>query len=227
MSPPSEDCSPPRKKARENSSTAPDEATNLTSSAPPFALPNAVVLYQNFLTANGLTDSRASAALYQVHEDLRLARGWTDLRVVREGVVWLLGVAAPEFDSVFPSPVEPGTDRTQAVVPMTTEMRLTPRVMSNMCSAIVHPDTKRAFRCFTAAIVDWDSTTAYYRIFGKFDEIVDSHWKQTKDETDGAGAGDDSDSDGNAVKSDDIGSGSDSSGSVEPPVPGRADGDED
>lgn len=137
-------------------------------------------LYHEFLRAHNLRSCRNSLALYQVHEDLRLVRFWSALRVVQAEIPYLTGVAPNDFDSVFPNVTDVHVDRTQAVVPMTTDASLTPRSMTAMCSDIVHPETKAALRCITVAIVDRDSTTAYYRVFSKFDEIVHPQWKQKK-----------------------------------------------
>lgn len=139
-----------------------------------------VKLYNDFLSVHNLPSCRNSMALYQVHEDLRLVRFWSALRVVCAEIPYLLGVAPSDFDSVFPNFTDTRIDRTQAVVPMTTDASLTPRSMTAMCSNIVHPETRGALRCITVAIVDRDSTTAYYRVFNNFDEIVHSQWKQKK-----------------------------------------------
>jgi hypothetical protein len=170
--------------------------------------PKALVAYFNFLAEHNLTDSKASATFYQVHEDLRLIRGWTNMRVVQGPRLHLLGCAAPGFDSVFPNAADSGVDRTQAVVPMSVDTSLTPRILSDMCAAVAHPSNGPAKRCVTAAIVDVDSTTAYYRIFDSFEEIVHPQWKQKKarasgdgDEEDGVADIDDSASDSGASSS--------------------------
>jgi Sen15 protein len=143
-------------------------------------LPKAIANYMKFLEIHGLSDNRISAAVYQVHEDLRLIRGWSKLRVLQSTRLGLLGVAAPGFDSVFPESSDGTMDRIQAVIPIATEEQLTPRMLSEMCSTIRHPDTGACFRCVTVAIVDQDSTTAYYRVFTNFEEIVHPQWKQKK-----------------------------------------------
>lgn len=159
--------------------------------APPagVSLPHPLKLCQDFLTSHCLRSTRSCLALYQVHEDLRLVRCWSALRVVNAETPYLFGVAPNGFDSVFPNAADTLVDRTQAVVPMTTDIALTPRIMSTLCSSIVHPETRATFRCITVAIVDRDSTTAYYRVFNKFEEIVDLQWKQKKARSVGAGGG--------------------------------------
>jgi hypothetical protein len=142
--------------------------------------PKAVLNYFNFLSVHHLDDNRASAALYQVHEDLRLIRGWSNLRVLKSPRPSIFGVAAPGFDSIFPDSVHETKDRTQAVVSIPTEEQLTPRILAEMCASLRHPDTNDVLRCITVAIVDHDSTTAYYRVFERFDEIVHPQWKQKK-----------------------------------------------
>lgn len=194
-------------------STPPTPPPAAPITAPAFALPNPIRQYHDFIATHSLPDTPATAALHQVHDDLLLARGWTDLRVQRTGtILYLLGCAAPAFDSVFPPPVAPGTDRSQAVLPIITDARLTPRTLSGICAGITHPQTHEPFRCVTAAIVECDGTTAYYRIFGDFDEIVDAQWKQLKDDDGVKDAEEDSGSDGDQGQD----SASESSGSEEP-----------
>lgn len=41
-------------------------------------------------------------------------------------------------------------------------------------------DENRKVRCITLAVVDDDSTAAYYRVFSSFDEIVHPQWKRMK-----------------------------------------------
>jgi hypothetical protein len=143
-------------------------------------LPYPVQQYQMFLDVHDLPSSQSWLALYQVHEDLRLVRCWSNVAVVRGDMTYLVGVAPPGFDSIYPGMADSDVDRTQAVVPMTTSLSLTPRSLSSLCANIVHPATKAHFRCITVAIVDRDSTTAYYRVFDTFDEIVHPQWKQKK-----------------------------------------------
>jgi Sen15 protein len=112
-------------------------------------------------------------------------RGWTNLRVVHQPRLHVLGSAAPGFDSVFPGVVNPSVDRTQAVVPMAVDEKLTPRILAGLCADVAHPNDGPSKRCVTAAIVDKDSTTAYYRVFDSFDEIVHPQWKQKKGRDEG------------------------------------------
>lgn len=142
--------------------------------------PKSIHCYLDFLQRHGMVESRSSLAVYQVHEDLRLVRGWCNLRVVNDATVFLLGTAAPGFDSVFPGEVDPAMDRTQAVVPLQNNVTLSPRLLFDMGKGIKNPMSHVPFRCITLAIVDSDSTTAYYRIFNTFDEIVHPQWKTKK-----------------------------------------------
>lgn len=140
--------------------------------------------FEAFTTTHSLPHGDPlTAVTYQVHEDLRLIRRWTGLRVVRGKLQrpYLAGSAAPNFDSVFPAAAD-GVDRTQAVLPMSTAERLTPRVLKELCAGVVHPDTGARLRCVTVAIVDDDSTTAYYRVFDAWEEIVHPQWKMKKEE---------------------------------------------
>lgn len=161
-----------------NASTSLDANAENVAKAKPASSP--LKMFHDFLRSHNLRSCRNSLALYQVHEDLRLVRFWSGLRVVPAEIPYLTGVAPREFDSVFPSITDVHVDRTQAVVPLTTDASLTPRSMTAMCANVVHPDTKAVLRCITVAIVDRDSTTAYYRVFSNFDEIVHPQWKQKK-----------------------------------------------
>lgn len=71
----------------------------------------APAMYDEFLRAHGLRDGGASAALWQVHEDLRLIRGWRNVRVVRpssggcaavKADAYVEGEAPAMYDSVHP-----------------------------------------------------------------------------------------------------------------------------
>lgn len=162
---------------------APPEALTESGAAEnmlPFTLPKAVIYFLDFLSLHNLTNDCSSAALYQVHEDLRLIRGWSRIRVVSSPRLYLLAVAPAGFDSVFPGASASGIDRTQAVIPVTTDERLSPRRLDSLCDSVRHPDSGSRFRCITLAIVDQDSTTAYYRIFSDFTEIVHPQWKLKK-----------------------------------------------
>lgn len=138
----------------------------------------------SFLSKNELPDNLNTSVLYQVHEDLRLVRKWTNLRVVQGPTrVHLAGCAAVTYDSVFPGREDTeasGEDRTQVVMPISTSEMLSPRKLKELCKECVHPETGNNLRCMTIAIVDDDSTTAYYRIFDNFAEIVHPQWKQKK-----------------------------------------------
>lgn len=72
-------------------------------------------------------------------------------------------------------------DATQAVVSIASSAVLTPETLRNICNDCgVHPRTGAKLRCVTLAIVDDDSTTAYYRIFDQFSEITHPQWKRKK-----------------------------------------------
>lgn len=143
-------------------------------------LPKAIQAFHSFLAVNSLPENTASAIVYQVHEDLRLVRGWSEIRIVCRPRIFLLAVAPPAYDAVFPNCCSPGIDRTQAVLPISTTEFLSPRVLDNICHEVRHPEKGNRFRCVTVAIVDQDSTTAYYRIFADFSEITHPQWKQKK-----------------------------------------------
>lgn len=134
-----------------------------------------------FLKRNDLPDNVASSVLYQVHEDLRLIRKWTNLRVVQGSArPYLAGSAAAAFDSVFPRRKDDDVDSTQVVMPISVQETLSPRKLREISVMCIHPETGRKPRCVTIAVVDDDSTTAYYRIFDSFAEIVHPQWKQKK-----------------------------------------------
>lgn len=141
----------------------------------------------SFLKKNNLPDDLASSVLYQVHEDLVLVRKWTNLRVVNGAMrPYLAGSAAVAFDSVFPGRKgsnDDDVDRTQVIMPMSIQEKLSPFKLKELCRACIHPETGKKLRCMTVAIVDDDSTTAYYRIFDSFAEIVHPQWKQKKKRT--------------------------------------------
>lgn len=137
---------------------------------------------EDFLTQNLLQDNYMTSILYQVHEDLQLIRKWTNMRVVKnENRVYLAGNAPAEFDSVFPGrEAEKDLDRTQIVVPIPAFQKLSPVNLQELCEECIHPELKVKLRCITVAIVDDDSTTAYYRVFDSFEEITHPQWKQKK-----------------------------------------------
>lgn len=162
---------------------------------------DALTNHHTFLQSNSLPDTHHSSLLYQVHQDLLHIRKWTNLRVVKNCTyTYLAGSAAPAFDSVYPGRSKEQAaeeDRTQVVIPLSTAEALSARKLDAMCAECVHPETGLRLRCVTVAIVDDDSTTAYYRIFNQFEEIVHAQWKvKQKEKGDGEGEGEeDSDSD--------------------------------
>lgn len=137
---------------------------------------------EDFLTQNQLEDNHMTSILYQVYEDLQLIRKWTNMRVVKnKNRVYLAGNAPAEFDSVFPGrEAEKDLDRTQIVVPIPAFQKLSPVNLQELCEGCIHPELKIKLRCITVAIVDDDSTTAYYRVFDTFEEITHPQWKQKK-----------------------------------------------
>lgn len=140
-----------------------------------------------FMKENGLCDDLTTSVVYQTHEDLRLIRKWQHVRVIKsEFRTYLAGIAPPAYDSVFPNrnngneSNEAQKDVTQVIVPIASCEAVSPFHLQQICRRCVHPDTNRPLRCVTLAIVDDDSTTAYYRIFDQFSEIVHPQWKRKK-----------------------------------------------
>ncbi|CAN8074790.1 unnamed protein product [Agarophyton chilense] len=147
--------------------------------------------YQAFLKSNNVSDNENSELLYQVYQDLLRIRKWTNLRVCHGAPrVYLAGTSALAFDSVFGgsggSEAQLG-DRTQAVIPLSAWETLSPDEMHALCDDCVHPESGEKLRCVTLAIVDDDSTTAYYRMVNTWEEIVDARWKSTKVKTEEGG----------------------------------------
>ena len=146
-------------------------------------------IYDSFLKEHKLEDNLLSSAVYQVYQDLRLVRGWTNLRVVFSTArhrPYVCGSAAVGFDTVFPGKENEQKDRTQAVVPIPNNESQTPTSLNGLVTDFPHPETGKKLRCVTMAVVDGDSTTAYYRIFDDFDEVLHPQWKQKRDEKDAA-----------------------------------------
>lgn len=193
------------------------------------ALEKAMKAYDDFLSNEDLCDDQQGAAVFQVYEDLRRVRCWSDLRVHRTslGQPFLTGVAPPMHDSVFPGlgteleaneQAREVVDRTQAVVPVEAAATLSASWLSGLGRQVLPPGRTDALRCVTLAVVDEDSTTAYYRILTSWSEIVHPQWKRIrrrrKDDGTAAGtmagtsatggvAGGDGDVDGEDVTDDD------------------------
>ncbi|PXF49999.1 hypothetical protein BWQ96_00159 [Gracilariopsis chorda] len=144
--------------------------------------PKPIQSFMSFLISNGLQDCDQAQVLYQVFQDLRLIRKWTGLRVSqRASRPYLAGSAAAAFDSVYKDKdMDKGEDRTQVVVPVSAWEELSALDLQALCRECVHPETGEQLRCMTLAIVDDDSTTAYYRIFSTWEEIVHPQWKMKK-----------------------------------------------
>lgn len=138
--------------------------------------------YELFVNSNGLQDCEQTQVLYQVFQDLRLIRKWKGLRVVqRASRPYLAGSAAAAFDSVYKDKdIAEDQDRTQAIVPVSAWEEFSVLDLQALCRECVHPETGEKLRCITLAIVDDDSTTAYYRIFSTWEEIVHPQWKMKK-----------------------------------------------
>eukprot|EP00177_Eucheuma_denticulatum_P004425 GFKZ01008033.1.p1 GENE.GFKZ01008033.1~~GFKZ01008033.1.p1 ORF type:complete len:353 (-),score=20.81 GFKZ01008033.1:21-1079(-) len=137
--------------------------------------------FLSFLQANNLPDNLSSANLYQVHEDLRLVRKWTHLRVLHAASrPYLIGQAAPEFDSVYPpgSNVEDG-QRIQAVVAIGVAESVTLVELSRVCDECVGEQGQK-LRCVTVGFVDEESSTAYYRITNEWKELVHPQWEEKR-----------------------------------------------
>lgn len=152
----------------------------------------ALQAFQTFLSENGLTNNHQSSALYQTYEDLRHVRKWRQVRIVKTAArVYLAGRAPAAYDSVFPNRQqdEQGDDANlhqddcmQIVVPMPACAMLSPLELQAICDQCVLPGSGRKARCVTAAFVDDDSTTAYYRVFSDLAEFLSPHWKVRRTE---------------------------------------------
>lgn len=150
----------------------------------------ALVAYNSFLHEHSMKDSPVSAGVYQVFEDLTRIRKWTQVVVMAAGSSrpYLCGTAPALFDAVFPERRKAGEaqgggtgaeDATQVVVPVAVTERLSPRVLRQLCSECVLPRALqgRKARCVTLAVVDDDTTTVYYRLFGELAEVLHPQWK--------------------------------------------------
>lgn len=144
-------------------------------------------LYESFLQNNKLQDNANSLIIYQAYQDLKLIRKWTNVKIHHS---YITGIAPPLYDSVFPHRKEQvqhdkidkidddgdsNDEYEQVIVPISSDTMISPVELQGLCA--VH-SKKKATRCVTLAVVDEDSTTAYYRIFNQFDEIVHPQWKQ-------------------------------------------------
>lgn len=146
--------------------------------------------YRVFLAQHNLSDGIQALTVFQTLEDLQHVRRWTHLRVhSRYSVVYLTGEAPPLFDAVYvhrhqanghSGEKDHATNPTQVVVPLTVDQKLSAKKLKSLCDICVNPDTGRKTRCITVAIVDDDTTTAYYRVFSDFSEIVHDQWKVKK-----------------------------------------------
>lgn len=140
--------------------------------------------YDNFLKQYELQDDMQTSAVYQVYQDLRLIRGWTNLKIVfsKKRRPYIIGSAAIGYDSVYPNKEDENGDRTQAVIPVPTTELMTPKMLHDIKAEFGSAQSEKPLRCVTMAIVDADSTTAYYRIFNDVNEILHPQWKQKKDD---------------------------------------------
>ena len=116
--------------------------------------------------------------VHQVHEDLRLVRKWSNLSVQHSAERAVLnGIAPPQLDAVFPQTDE-HTDRTRVVLPLASDSNMTVAELHALCERTID---NNKHRCVTLALGDDDSTTAYYRAFTQFNEIVHPQWKTKKE----------------------------------------------
>ncbi|KAI0559958.1 tRNA-splicing endonuclease subunit Sen15 [Gracilaria domingensis] len=134
--------------------------------------------YRTFVERYKLTDDASSETIYQVYQDLVRIRKWSNVRICQRAKrPYIAGSAARAFDSVFG---DTDGDRTQAVVPVSVWESLSAAEMYDLCAECVHPESGEKLRCVTMAFVDDDSTTAYYRMMNRWEEIVDENWKARK-----------------------------------------------
>lgn len=155
---------------------------------------NALRRYEQFLTTTALRDNDEAQAVYQVHEDLRLVRKWAHLRVLSHTRPAITGVAPAHLDAVFPRG-KPHIDRTRVVLPLSSDTPMTVGELHALCQRAA----KGEHRCVTLALVDDDSTTAYYRAFTDWKEIVHPQWKMKKEK----GEDDDADDEDSTQDDDD------------------------
>lgn len=143
-----------------------------SATSPPRESVCALRAYDTFLTCTGLKDDELSQAAYQVHEDLRVIRKWTQLEVTKreDEKPIISGIAPSTTDAVY------NGLRRRYVVPVLADSHLTAPQLYNL--GITNE------RCVTIAIVDDDSTTAYYRLFNNWDEIVHPAWKAKSKDND-------------------------------------------
>lgn len=173
-----------------NMSSNPVHHIGAPADAPLVAVPrnSALTRYAQFLEQAGLPDGDEAQTVHQVHEDLRLVRKWSDVQV-RPGVpATITGVAPAHLDAVFPRSER--ADRTRVVLPIASDASLTVAELHALCSRASH-----AHRCVTLALVDDDSTTAYYRAFTTWNEIVHPQWKMKRERAPNAASEDDESSD--------------------------------
>lgn len=175
---------------KDGRSTATDQPET-KSAASEDELPKAVQAYEGFLKENSLPDTYETSILYQIFMDLSLIRKWSGLRVARNNSrTYVAGCAPVEFDSVFPGhDKDESVDRTQVILPISASASVSPSQLENICKECVHPETGKQLRCVTIGIVDGDSTTAYYRIFAKWEELIDPQWKRMKKRKEEEGPG--------------------------------------
>ncbi len=146
---------------------SPDRDSATSPRAPPCGLR----AYSTFLTCTGLEDNDIAQAAYQVHEDLRLVRKWTQLEVLKrdDGSPMIRGLAPALTDALYAG------ERRRYVIPVHADVQMSAPQLYALRVA--------GERCVTLAIVDDDSTTAYYRVFTEWHEIVHPQWKtKSKDD---------------------------------------------
>jgi len=167
-------------------------------------VPSQLAAYAEFITRNKFVHSDATAAAYQVHEDLRLIRRWTQLSITitKSKSYTITGFAPPTLDAVY------GGARRRVVRVFHARDKVAVAQLHALGTCTYEYEGYKGERCITLAIVDDDSTTAYYRVFTQFAEITHPQWKSKKEkeeahvpdeEIDSEDDGDDDVSDAHAV----------------------------
>lgn len=193
----------------EAGAAAPVPAPDVDVGVGPDLASGSLAAYEAFVSRWGLDDDENGQIVYQVYSDLRLIRKWSALRVDlidfavagaegvgvegggsgKRGVI--RGIAPAATDAVYAGA------RARSVVPVGVSEQLKVGQLHDLCE---RAGIASGERCVTMAIVDDDSTTAYYRMFTRWEEITSTHWKQKKErageeDADGDGDGDNDDED--------------------------------
>lgn len=155
----------------ENSNTS-EKPTSTTTTTTTREITCGLSAYETFLTNTNQNDSELAQACYQVHEDLRVIRKWTQLEVKNrtDGTPIIIGLAPSQTDALYSG------ERRRYVLPVLANVDMTAAELFRL--------GMKDERCVTIAIVDDDSTTAYYRVFTDWNEIVHPQWKSKSKEED-------------------------------------------